>query len=123
MGVGVVSGTRWMPRGAPAGGGALITAFEEPITALEEPITALCLGASVGGGDEGQRRCARHGAHLTHPDLLITAPLLLLHLKGGRGPRGQLEHAVHVIGRGRRCSPSILGRGVVLGVGVVLGIW
>ena len=114
MGVGVVSGTRWKPRGAPAGGGALITA-------LEEPITALRLGASVGGGDEGQRRCARHGAHLTHPDLLITAPLLLLHLKGGRGPRGQLEHAVHVIGRGRRSSPSILGRGVVLGGGVALG--
>ena len=121
MGVGVVSGTLWMPRGAPAGGGALITA-------LGEPITALRLGASVGGGDEGQRRCARHGAHLPHPDLLITALeelitalLLLLHLNGGCGPRGQLEHAVHVIGRGRRSSSTIWGRGVVLGVCVVLG--
>ena len=80
MGVGVVSGTRWMPRLAPAGGGALITALEE----------------------------------------LITALLLLLHLNGGCGPRGQLEHAVHVIRR--RTSPTILGRCVVLGMRVVLGV-
>ena len=106
--MGVVAGTLWMPRLAPVGGPALITA-------LDEPITALRLGASVGGGDEGRRRCARHGAHLTHYALL-----LLLYLNGGCGPRGQLEHAVHVIRR--RTSPTILGRGVVLGMRVVLGV-